>query len=924
MTPPKNVRRFLARGLATGLLFTQSALMLSAQTTAAAPDPAKNPDGTGEVVVLEKFTVKAGFSGSLAAAAQAKQNSQSIVEVIMSEDLGKLPDISIADSLTRLTGLTTQRTNGRSQAISIRGLTGDFSTGLLNGREQVATSLNRAVEFDQYPAELLSGVVVSKTASANVINQGLAGTIDLQTVRPLSKTGRVVAVSGYYSWTEFGELTPGVNDKGYRFNLSYIDQLADGKLGIALGLSSSVKPDQGNQFQAWGYPTDAGNIVLGGAKPYVRSSNLDRDGLMGVVEWKPNDNFSAVVDFYTSDFQEKQLLRGMEIPLYWSSAALQAGYTVTNGYAASATFTGVHPVVRNDLFVRDSDPLAFGVNIEMAKKSAWPVTLDLGYSRVNRTDRNTETWSGISHRDTPFTTSDTMTVRINPGSFPSITPTKNYATGTGILLSDPKGWGPSSLPGGGMYGYEKYFRAKDELGQLRLSTKHDLNRWFKSVELGLSYTDRYKRDGEGPSGFLNTNGAVTLPLPARVGTTDFSYLGIGSIYAYDPIAARNSGVLLVTPNNDVGIVANRYDIREKLTQAYVQFEIDTKFGDTQVDGNLGLRVISTDQSSKGFSANSNTLNPVTQGDKYNQLTPSLNLNFRPNDDTVVRFSAARQVARPRMFDMRASRSWGYNPAAATSTSINNSPWSGGGGNGDLRPWTSNSFDLSFERYFKDNKGYIAVAAFTKKLTNFIYESSAIADFTGYPVNAGPAPALRQGIVTQPVNGQGGSISGLEATLSLPSEMLSKEIKGFGLIVGGAYTDSRIRPYGPTGPVRPIAGLSRKVANATLYYERDGFSARVSQRYRSESRQYITTFGVPSPAGDVNPNGGFSVAQPETVMDAQVSYTFADGYAKGLTIYLQAYNLNDEPLITYDSGDPRKVINYQTYGASYSFGASYKF
>ena len=147
-TPRKDVRRFLALGLATGLLFTQSALMLSAQTTAAAPDPAKKPDATGEVVVLEKFTVQAGFSGSLAAAAEMKQKQKVITEVIASEDIGKLPDISIADALTRLTGLTTQRSNGRSQAISIRGLTGDFSTGLLNGREQVTTGMNRAVEFD--------------------------------------------------------------------------------------------------------------------------------------------------------------------------------------------------------------------------------------------------------------------------------------------------------------------------------------------------------------------------------------------------------------------------------------------------------------------------------------------------------------------------------------------------------------------------------------------------------------------------------------------------------------------------------------------------------------------------------------------------------------------------------------------------------
>ena len=100
--------------------------------------------------------------------------------------------------------------------------------------------------------------------------------------------------------------------------------------------------------------------------------------------------------------------------------------------------------------------------------------------------------------------------------------------------------------------------------------------------------------------------------------------------------------------------------------------------------------------------------------------------------------------------------------------------------------------------------------------------------------------------------------------------------------------------------------------------------RISDRYRSENRQYITTFGVPSPGGDVNPNGGFSVAQPENVIDAQLSYTFEKGPLKNLTILLQAYNLNNEPLVTYNNDDPRQVMNYQKYGASYSFGASYKF
>jgi iron complex outermembrane receptor protein len=879
-----------------------------------------------EVVQLDTFTVRAGFSGSLAAAAEKKQNATTITEVIASEDIGKLPDISIADALTRLPGLAAQRTNGRAQQISVRGLNGDFSTATLNGREQVSTNLNRAVEFDQYPADLLDTVTVYKTASANLPSQGIAGTINMQTVSPLSKTGRQIAVNGYYQWNELGQLTPGVSQNGYRTGISYIDQLDGGKVGIAVGVSLASTPWAGQQFQAWGYPTDgSNNFVLGGTKSYVRNSLLDRKAFLGVLEFKPSDTFHAKFDIYKADFTEKQLLRGMEIPLWWSSAAATPGYATAGGYATDMTFTNVQPVVRNDVFKRTDAPIALGANFVFNERGPWPVTVDFGFSSISRTDQNLETWSGVGFRGTPFTTADTVRVRLKPGAVPVLTTQKSYADGTAIRLSDPQGWGPDTLPGGGMHGYLKYFKAKDEMGQFKAFTTHELNNWFKNVEFGTSYTDRYKRDGEGPSGFVSpANGNNTLPLPAKVGTTDMSFLGLGPIYAYDPLAAYAQGIWAFTANNDTGIVANRYQVREKVSQVYAMGNMDTKIGGVTMTGNIGIRGIYADQSSDGFSANGNLLTKVKDGDKYWQFAPNINVNFKPDDDLIFRLSFSRQLARPRMYDLRASRTWGYNPANAAATTLAQSPWSGGGGNSKLRPWTANSFDVSIERYFAQKRGYLSLAGFVKRLTNYIYEQQSVADFTGYPVLSGPNPALRQGIVSQPVNGSGGSISGLEVSLSLSSELFNRDIKGFGLVMGGALTSSTIEPWGPGKGLAPISGLSNRVANFTAYYERHGFSARISDRYRSENRQYITTFGVPSPSGDVNPNGGFSVAQPENVIDGQISYTFEKGPMKGFAIFVQGYNLNNEPLITYDNNDPRKVINYQTYGASYSFGASYKF
>jgi iron complex outermembrane receptor protein len=910
-----------------------SGVLALAQTATPTPAPATDTPND-QVVVLEKFTVKSGFSGSLAAAAEAKQKSQNIVEVIMSEDIGKLPDISIADSLTRLTGLTTQRVNGRSQGISIRGLNGDFSTALLNGREQVSSGLNRSVEFDNYPSELLNSVVVSKTASADMIAQGLAGTVDLQTVRPLDKTGRTVAVSGYYQTTQYGQLTPGAKKDGQRFNLTYVDQFDDGKVGLAIGYAYSSTPWEGKQFQAWGYPQDsAGNYALGGTKSYVRTSNVDRNGVMAVLEFKPNANVHSTFDAYYSKFDEKQLLRGLEIPMaFWSSAVLSPGYTTSGGLITQSTITNVQPIVRNDIVTKNNNVVALGWNLALNEKADWPFIFDVGYSRIKRTERNLETYSGLGFRGTPFGSADTMTVKLTPGQIPVLGHTVDYSNTSLFKLTDPQGWGDTSLmPVTGMQGYLKYFQSKDELAQFKLLTKHELKSYFNDMELGAAYTDRYKRDGERPTGWIyNANGQPTAALPPIIGTTDFSFLGLGRVYAYDPVAAFNNGLYTFLPNPNADVIYNRWNVTEKLTRLYAQFNIDTKWSGVPVKGNVGLQAIRADQSSSGHSATGSGAGlivvPVSGGATYNDFAPSLNLNFMPTDSTVIRFSLARQIARPRMFDMRAARSFSFNPANASSTSLSNSPWSGDGGNPTLKPWRSDSIDLAFEKYFKDNKGYFSVALFDKKLLDYIYQLGVLTDFTGYPISGSVTPTLHQGTATSPQNGSGGSIRGLEFTLSLPSELLSPAVKGFGMVLGGAYTDSKIKPWGPTGPDSPLNNLSKKVANVTFYYEHKGFSARISEWYRSDYRAYITNFGAPNFKGDVaDPNAsGFATAQAEKNVSAQVSYAIQSGSLKGLTFFLQGYNLNDSPLITYNNGDPRQVVNYQKYGASYSLGASYKF
>src|SRR4029453_17243790 len=176
--------------------------------------------------------IRAGLQNSI----NIKRANQGIVEAVSAEDIGKLPDISIAESIARLPGLAAQRVNGRAQVISIRGRAPDFTTTLLNGRQQASSGDNRAVEFDQYPSELLSSVVIYKTPDANIAGFGLAGTADFRTVRPLEFGKRAIALNLRGEMLGQHKLNADMGRRGWRGSASYIDKITP-EFGIALGLA---------------------------------------------------------------------------------------------------------------------------------------------------------------------------------------------------------------------------------------------------------------------------------------------------------------------------------------------------------------------------------------------------------------------------------------------------------------------------------------------------------------------------------------------------------------------------------------------------------------------------------------------------------------------------------------------------------------
>jgi len=913
------------------LSFASVTAIAFASTPALAQEAEQGTDAEDE---LEEIVVT-GIRASIRSSVEKKRSNTSIVEAISAEDIGKLPDASIAESIARLPGLAAQRLDGRANVISIRGLAPDFTTTTLNGREQVSANNNRAVEFDQFPSELIHSVVVHKTTDAKLTSQAVGGTVDLQTVRPLQygKSAMVFNLRGEYN--DLGALNSGTTATGYRGSFSYINQFADDTIGVAIGYARMLSPTQEERWNAWGYPDhSSGNAIIGGAKPYVKSNELTRDGLMGVFEYEPDDSFNTTIDMYYSKFKDEQTLRGIEIPLAWSGASLRDDFTAADGLITGGTWDGVEVVVRNDFVDREAETFSAGWNTRYQIDDNWSVEADLAYSQVNRIESNTETYSGTGRGNGVGAVDSLSYVQTDDGAI-VFNPGLDYSDPSLIQLGGPLSWGWGLIGAGvfdnpnGQDGFVNAPKSDDELKTIRLSAERTMDDGFlSSVEMGVRYADRSKTLLD-QGFFLTLNEFVadpdnfgTLPVPSNflLEPTSLDFIGMGDVLSYDARALVASGAYTLTDEglSTVGRSTNSWTVREKVFNAYVQANIDAELGDMPVVGNIGVQAVHTNQKSDGFAARVNSDGEVVReqviaGDKYWNFLPSLNLSFEVAEDQKVRVGVARVLARPRMDQMNSGFSFGYDVNKADSTDINNSPWSGGGGNPALRPFMTWQFDLSYETYFGDG-GYFALAGFYKKIDSFPFDQSTPFDFSDIVDISGVEDVIfTQGLVTQPQNVHGGKIYGAEISASIPFSMLAEELEGFGALFSASFTDSEVKET-PSSDSIEMPGLSKTVMNTTVYYEKAGFQARASLRYRSDFLGEVSGLSLVRESKFV---------AAESIIDAQVSYDLSEVGVDGLTVLFQVNNLTNEPFTTYQGADKRFVRDFQNYGRTFLFGLNYK-
>ncbi|MEN9544846.1 MAG: hypothetical protein RLZZ598_1679, partial [Pseudomonadota bacterium] len=722
-------------------------LMAMGGAYAQSTEPAK--DASKDATQLDAVTVT-GIRRGIEASISVKKNSDRIVEAINAEDIGKLPDISVAESIARMPGVAAQRTQGRASQISVRGFGPDFATTLLNGREQVTTGDSRGVEYDQYPSELFNAVELSKTTDAGLIGQGLSGTFDLQTVRPLTYGKRAFQVG--YRKEQVGVGLEGDKGNGNRFSVSYIDQFADRTVGVALGFARLDQTTAVTQrFEAWGVADATYGAqtvkVPGGFNSWLDQTKQTRDGAMAVLQWKPNKNFESSFDLLYSRFDRDEKTKGFQAPVGWGSAG---GYdpgptglispTISGGIATAGTFDNFKGVVRNDTKGFNDKLDSYGWNNKLTVGD-WTGMLDLSTSRAKRTGAILETTAGLPGNGnaggqvgniswTGFDGSNVGSARF--------TTDVNYADPSVIKLTDVMGWGGGNATP--QAGYSKLPSVQDKLNAVRLAAKRDLPEgwFFSNVDFGLNVADREKTRAytEGRLIIAGSGGSANPYATANVpGATTTLISGI-PVVTWDPRGSIGS-VYEIAPKLVRDIANKDWSVSEKITTAYSRFDIDSQFWGLPVRGNAGLQYQHTNQSSRAFNVDGGPcpgdvcpVTDVTAGTTYNDVLPSMNLIGDLGNGHMLRFGLARQLARPTINDMRASLGFGVN---TTKNIIE-----GDGGNPNLKPFRANALDLSYEKYF-GTKAYYSVAGFYKDLSTYIVRAGVPFDFAPYVTSTTPLP-----------------------------------------------------------------------------------------------------------------------------------------------------------------------------------------
>ena len=863
--------------LRTHILSTASLVVLGCMASPAWAQDQAGATAAADTPADEETIVVTGIRASLQSAQGIKRRAPQIVDTIVAEDIGKLPDIAVSETVARIPGIQVIRRAGEADTVLVRGLP-DFAT-TYNGRE-IFTAETRVVALQDFPAANIAALEVFKTSTADLVEPGLAGLVNVRSRRPFDFDGFEVAGSAWALYTkQANKVTPngnllitdrweaGDSEFGALLNFSYTDlTYTDSEISntdfIAGGPNGTRFPDIQRLF--------------------YKSGNRKRPSVNGAVQWRPSPGLELYAEGLWQGFRNEVSDRLLSAPLWGGSQytnlvlrpstdLLQSG-VVTNPFRADGFQGGTYNKT-------DTYQFAFGGSYDAG-------SLRLKFDAARTTSTFTGETASVDYR-----LANRQTVVFNNGL------PQGQGGGPQFSFQNFDAANPANYLFQGYY--EEAQQSKGQDWQFRFDAEYDTGiDILPKLQAGVRYNTREAHREFGNRFAQFDNRAIpisSVPLTYQLfnggfrGTDVQPGLRTFLTPTYDSIRSnrtqmRNFIVGLGAPGFGFGTFnaadpaadpLQTYNASEKALAGYVQASF--AFGNA-IDGVFGLRAVRTTNQVAGNSsvrqpdpdgagplpAPPNVITPVSVGQTYTDWLPNASLRWHITPELQLRLSASQTRTRPTFGQLNPSAT--INPPITACAPGQTDPFAcartGNGGNPFLKPFTSNNFDASLEYYFS-RVGFVSAAVFRRDLFGFIQNSQVrYID-----------PQLGPLILSGPINTGKGRIDGFELQLSttLDFEGLPSFVRNFGFQANLTYLDAKTGFPNGAGAFTlvPILGVAKWTYNLAGFYEKDGLSVRVSFNKRGSSTETIQNRG-----NDLY----YEVAHPAGRLDLSSSYAFSDKFS----------------------------------------------
>ncbi len=938
----------MVRSWTKALLGGASLCVLSLATAA----PAMAAEASAASNEVEEVVIT-GFRGSLQQALTQKKDAAVAVDTILAEDIGKFPDLNLSESIQRIPGVALARDAGEGRQISVRGLGPNFTRVRINGLEALTTTgssdaaggtnRGRSFDFNVFASDLFNAITVRKTAEAATEEGSLGATVDLTTARPFDYKGFKLVASAQEGYNDLSEK---YNPRGaFLISNTWGDGTFGALLSVAYGKrdtkdvgASTVRWATGAAFSP-GFrsvsPSAGITLAQANAAYHPRFPRFDdytdhseRLGVTGSLQWRPSDATLFTFDALYADFKATREERYLEAPSFSVGGACTAATTASGacGIAQTDVVSGV--VDGNNTLVK-----ATFNNVDLRVEDRFD-QLDTKFNQFNL--RGEHEFSDqlkasflIGHSESKHKNPIQTTLTLDQFNVQGYS--YDYSQGRVPLLS----YGTANLTNPGSWVLTQIRERPQFANNTYDAASADADYRFNdnlNFQAGLNYkkyefVSRELRRSNGATTNQETiipASVAAIPLSSYTQVTNFNTSGLdapsGNATAWlvpnlsvatSALGLYNTAVFPLGPEPALG---NNNSVREKDTGGYVEADWKTEVFGLPLRGNVGVRFVKTEQSASGYTFVSGSPVAITVARDYTDTLPALNMVLEVRPDFLVRFGAAKVMSRPNLGNLTPGATVSVSGATRSVTA----------GNPNLDPFRAKAYDLSFEWYFNKDS-LLSLALFEKKIDSLVQTLSTTGSFTGNAFGlpdsiavaacgaaVGCSPSANWNFST-PVNTPGGDLEGFEISYQQAFTFLPGFLSHTGALLNYTHVKSSIKYLNAAGAVvatNDLTGLSRESYNATLYYEDDRISTRVSAAYRSK---YLTR--VPGQEAGTDVDGTNETFN----LDASFQYTWNEH----LKFTVEGINLTDEFQDQYNDSTNRVSFYHHT-GREVLVGVRYSF